>query len=89
MNCHPTVELGGKKATGIEVPAVVVEALGMGEKPPAAVTLNRFSYRTTVAVVSGRYLIPLGAENRAGAGAAPATCQRRIEGAVTKLRAGT
>lgn len=32
MRFRATVELGGKSATGIEVPAAVVEALGAGKR---------------------------------------------------------
>jgi hypothetical protein len=65
-----TVELGGKTATGLEVPAEVVDALGAGKKPPVTVTIGGHSYRSTVAVMGGRYLLPLSAENRAAAGVA-------------------
>lgn len=65
-----TVELGGKTATGIEVPPEVVAALGAGKRPPVVVTIGDHSYRSTVAVMGGRYLLPLSAENRAGAGVA-------------------
>jgi hypothetical protein len=64
------VELGGKTATGLEVPAEVVEALGAGKKPPVTVTIGAHSYRSTVAVMGGRYLLPLSAENRTAAGVA-------------------
>jgi hypothetical protein len=63
-----TVELGGKTATGLEVPAEVVDALGAGRKPPVTVTIGGHSYRSTVAVMGGRYLLPLSAENRTAAG---------------------
>jgi len=65
-----TVELGGKTATGFEVPASVVEELGTGKKPPVHVTIGGHTYRSTVAVMGGRYLLPLSAENRAAAGVA-------------------
>ncbi len=64
------VELGGKTATGIEVPATVVEGLGAGKKPAVTVTIGTHRYRTTVAPRGGRFLIPLSAENRASAGVA-------------------
>ncbi len=70
MRFSGEVEPGGKTATGIEVPAAVVEALGSGKKPSVTATVNGHSYRTTVAVMSGRYLISLSAENRAAAGVA-------------------
>jgi hypothetical protein len=63
-----TVELGGKTATGLEIPAEVVDALGAGKKPPVRVTIGGHTYRSTVAVMGGRYLLPLSAENRAAAG---------------------
>jgi hypothetical protein len=65
-----TVELGGKTATGFEVPPQVVEGLGGGRRPAVAVTINGHTYRSTVAVMGGRFLLPLSAENRSGAGVA-------------------
>ena len=38
MRFRATVELGGKTATGIEVPEDVVAALGSGNRPPVTVT---------------------------------------------------
>lgn len=61
------VELGGKTATGIEVPPEVVEQLAAGKKPAVTASVNGHRYRTTVAVMSGRFLIPLSAENRTAA----------------------
>ena len=40
MEFRTTVELGGKTATGLQVPDDVVEALGSGKRPPVTVTLN-------------------------------------------------
>jgi hypothetical protein len=70
VNFRTTVELGGKTATGFEVPAQVVDALGVGKKPPVAVTIGGHRYRSTVAVYGGRYFLPLSAENRTAAGVA-------------------
>ena len=70
MRFRATVELGGKTATGIEVPEDVVAALGSGNRPPVTVTIGGHTYRTTVARMGGRFLIPLSAENRTGAGVA-------------------
>jgi hypothetical protein len=63
-----TVELGGKTATGLEVPADVVASLGSGKRPAVYVTIGGHTYRTTVASRGGRFLVPLSAENRAAAG---------------------
>jgi hypothetical protein len=65
-----TVELNGKTATGVEVPPHAVEALGPGKRPPVHVTIGSYSYRSTVAVMGGRYLVPLSAEHRSAAGLA-------------------
>ena len=70
MRFRATVELGGKTATGIEVPEDVVAALGSGSRPPVTVTVGGHSYRTTVARMGGRFLVPLSAENRTAAGVA-------------------
>jgi hypothetical protein len=52
-------------ATGIQVPAEIIESLASGKKPKIKVTLNGFTYRTTVAVMGGVFMIPLSAEHRA------------------------
>jgi hypothetical protein len=64
------IELGGKTATGFAVPDEVVEGLASGKRPPVTVTLGGHTYRSTVAVMGGRYMIPLNAENREAAGVA-------------------
>jgi hypothetical protein len=70
MRFSTTVELGGRTATGIEVPAEVVEALGAGKRPPVRVTVGGHTYQSTVAPMGGRFLLPLSAQNRAAAGVA-------------------
>src|ERR1700712_2094916 len=70
MRFRSVVELGGKTATGIEVPDEVVAALGSGRRPSVRVTVGGHTYRTTVASMGGRFLVPLSAENRSAAGAA-------------------
>ena len=68
MRFHAAVELNGKTATGIEVPADVVEALGTSRRPAVKVTLAGYTYRTTVAARGDRFLVPVSAEVRAAAG---------------------
>jgi hypothetical protein len=70
MRFRTTVELGGKTATGMQVPPEVVEALGAGRKPPVRVTVGGHTYRSTVASRGGVYMLPISAENRAAAGVA-------------------
>ena len=68
MRFHSTVELGGKTATGIQVPEEVVQALGGGLRPAVTVSVGSHTYRTTVAPMAGRFYIPLSRENREAAG---------------------
>jgi hypothetical protein len=70
MRFRATVELNGKTATGIQVPDDVVAALGSGRRPAVRVSLGGHTYRTTVASMGGRFLVPLNAENRTAAGVA-------------------
>ena len=72
MNFHATVEQGGKTATGIHVPDEVVAALGSSRRPPVRVTLGTYTYRTTVAAMGGRFMVPVSAAVRAAAGVAAA-----------------
>lgn len=55
-------------ATGLRIPAEVITALGKGKKPPVTVTINGFTYRSTVAAYGDVFMLPLSAENRAAAG---------------------
>ena len=71
MRFTAVVELGGKTATGIRVPADVVAALGPSRRPAVRVTINGYSYRSTVAARGGEFLLPVSAEHRTGAGVGP------------------
>jgi hypothetical protein len=68
MRFHATIERSGKTATGIEVPADVLAALGPGKRPSVRVTINGYSYPSTVGTMGGRSLIPVSAEVRGQAG---------------------
>jgi hypothetical protein len=70
MQFHTTIVQSGRTTTGIEVPDEIVEALGSGKRPPVTVTINGFTYRSTVARMGGRYMVSVSAENRAAAGVA-------------------
>ena len=67
MKFNSVVELGGKTATGIPVPEKVVEGLGSTKRPAVIVTINGYTYRSTIAPMGGKFYLPLSAENRAGA----------------------
>ena len=62
------LQAAGMNATGIVVPDEVVEKLAAGKKPKVAVTLKGYTYRSTVAVMGGKYMLPLAKEHRDAAG---------------------
>ena len=59
---------GTMNATGLRVPAEAVAALGTKKRPPVVVKLAGYSYRSTIAVMGGVFMLPLSAENREAAG---------------------
>lgn len=59
-----TIEGGGKTTTGIEIPAEVVESLGAGKRPKVSVTINGKTYRSSIAVMGGRFMVGVSAVNR-------------------------
>jgi len=68
MRFRGTLLLSGRTATGIEVPADVVAGLGSSKKPAVVVTLNDgHSYRSSVASMGGRFMLPVSAEHRTAA----------------------
>jgi Domain of unknown function (DUF1905)/Bacteriocin-protection, YdeI or OmpD-Associated len=65
-----TLLSAGKTATGIEVPPKVVVALGSHKRPPVKVTINGHSFRSTVAVMNGKFMVGVSAQNRQASGVA-------------------
>ena len=63
-----TVQLNGKTATGFEVPADAVETLGGGKRAAVRVRIGDHTYPSSVAVMGGRFMLPLSAEHRAATG---------------------
>ncbi|MCA9646054.1 MAG: DUF1905 domain-containing protein [Polyangiaceae bacterium] len=60
----------GKNTTGIEVPEKVLAALAAGKRPKVSVTLNGYTYRTSIGSMGGKSLIPVSAAVREAAGVA-------------------
>lgn len=69
MRFRTTLQLEGKTATGFAVPGDVVEAMGKGKRPPVTVTIDGYTYRSTVAAFGDIYMLPLAAEHRVAIGA--------------------
>lgn len=67
MRFRTTVLLHGKTATGVEVPEDVVSELGGGKRPPVRVTINDYTYRSSVAVMGGVFLLGINSDARTGA----------------------
>lgn len=68
MRFRATLEQNGRTATGIEVPAPVLEGLGSGKRPAVRVTINGYTYPSTVGSMGGRSLLPVSAAVRQQAG---------------------
>jgi hypothetical protein len=62
--------LAGTTKVGIEVPPEIVESFGAGKKPAVRVTIGEHTYRSTIAVMGGKYMVGVSADNRAAAGVA-------------------
>ncbi len=58
----------GRSVTGIEVPPEVIEALGGGKKPAVSLMVNGYAYRSTVAVMGGKYMVSFSSAHRAASG---------------------
>ncbi len=54
--------------TGIPVPDDVVATLGAGKRPLVVVGIGEHTYRSAIASMGGRSMLPLSAENREAAG---------------------
>ncbi len=55
-------------ATGIVVPDEIVEKLAAGKKPKVSVDIKGYTYRSTIAVMGGKFMLPLAKEHRDAAG---------------------
>src|SRR2546426_11947016 len=64
MKFRTKILQAGKTATGIHVPANVVESLGSGKRPKVRVTINHYTYRSSVAPMGGKFMVGVSAETR-------------------------
>ena len=69
MRLRATIERDGNN-TGIVVPDDAVASLGSNRHPKVRVTINGFTYRSSVASMGGRFMLGLSAKVREGAGVA-------------------
>ena len=68
MKFQTTIKQSDKTATGIEIPDEVIASLGAGKKPPVKMTVNGYSYRSTVATIDGKFMVGFSADHRAASG---------------------
>jgi Bacteriocin-protection, YdeI or OmpD-Associated/Domain of unknown function (DUF1905) len=70
MKFKANVETAGKTTMGFRVPPEIVEKLGAGKRPPVRVTINGYTYRSSVASMGGRFMLGVSAKVREEAGVA-------------------
>lgn len=70
MRFHTTILQGDKTATGIRIPPEIVSALGSSKRPPVRVTIKGYTYRSTIAVLGGEFMLGVSADVRQAAGVA-------------------
>src|SRR5690242_2193384 len=63
-----TTVAGSATKTGIVIPEESISELGAGKRPAVQVDLNGYCYRSTVAVMSGQYMVGVSAAVRQATG---------------------
>ena len=67
MRFRAKVLLAGKTATGVEVPAKVVDGLGSTRRPLVKVTINGYTYRSAIAPMGGTNMLGISDDVRKSA----------------------
>jgi hypothetical protein len=70
MTTFTTTLVQSGNNVGIDVPKEIVLGFGAGKRVPVTVTINGYTYASTIAVMGGRYLVGVAAAHRAAAGVA-------------------
>jgi hypothetical protein len=71
MNFTTTIAQGtSKNVAGIVVPDDIVFRLGGGKRAPVKITINGYTYRSTLAVMRGKSMVGIAIEHRENAGVA-------------------
>ncbi len=68
MRFRTTILQGEKNTNGIQIPDEIVAQLGAGKRPPVRITMRGYTYRNTIAVMGGVFMVGVSAEHRKGAG---------------------
>jgi Bacteriocin-protection, YdeI or OmpD-Associated/Domain of unknown function (DUF1905) len=67
MRFRAELQLDGQTATGITVPPEVLEGLGAGKRPAVRVTINGYTYPSTIGTMNGVAKVPVSGAVRAAA----------------------
>lgn len=68
-NFRTTLWASGGNNVGIVVPDEIVQSFGRGKRVPVKVTINHdYTYRSTIALMGGKFLISFNAETRSATG---------------------
>ncbi len=70
MTTFTTTLVQSGNNVGIDVPEEIVLGFGAGKRVPVKVTINGYSYGSTIAVMGGKYMVGVAAVHRAAAGVA-------------------
>jgi Domain of unknown function (DUF1905)/Bacteriocin-protection, YdeI or OmpD-Associated len=70
MKLHAKIQNNGKTATCIQISPKFVQGLGSSKRPPVQVTINAYTYRTSIGSKGGVFMLPVTAEVRTNAGVA-------------------
>lgn len=70
MRFTAVLQSNGKTATGVEVPADVVAALGSSRRPKVRVTIGGYAYRSSIASMGGVFMLGVSSEVRTATGVA-------------------
>jgi hypothetical protein len=65
---HTTILRTGRNTAGIQVPEEIIAKLGSSKRPLVCVTIKEYTYRSAVAVMGGKFMVGVSAENRQAAG---------------------
>ena len=68
IHLRTTILQAKKTATGIRIPEAIIAQLGAGKKPPVRVTINGYTYRSSIAFMGGVYMLGISAAVREAAG---------------------
>jgi hypothetical protein len=65
---HTTILRTGENTAGIQIPPEIIEKLGSSKRPLVRVTIKKYTYRSAVAVMGGKFMVGVSSENRLAAG---------------------